>query len=67
MKREITMSIRQTPGKTRDGRFWLRRITIKKRMGAKLKQVKAELRRRRHWSIPEQGRWLASVLRGHLN
>src|SRR6266700_4571859 len=54
-------------GKTRDGRFWLRRITIKKRMRAKLKQVKAELRRRRHWPIPEQGRWLASVLRGHFN
>src|SRR6266704_1962693 len=54
-------------GKTRDGRFWLRRITIKKRMRAKLNQVKAELRRRRHWPIPEQGRWLASVLRGHFN
>jgi group II intron reverse transcriptase/maturase len=53
-------------GKTRDGRFWLRRVTIKKRMRAKLKQVKAELRRRRHHSIPEQGRWLASVARGHL-
>jgi RNA-directed DNA polymerase len=54
-------------GKTKDGRFWLRRITIKKRLRAKLKQVKAELRRRRHWPIPEQGRWLASVLRGHFN
>jgi len=54
-------------GKTRDGRFWLRRITIKKRLRAKLKQVKAELRRRRHWPIPEQGKWLASVLRGHFN
>jgi group II intron reverse transcriptase/maturase len=54
-------------GKTKDGRFWLRRVTIKKRMRAKLKQVKAELRRRRHWPIPEQGRWLASVLRGHFN
>lgn len=53
-------------GKTKDGRFWLRRVTIKKRMRAKLKQVKAELRRRRYWSIPEQGRWLASVVRGHL-
>ena len=42
-------------GKTRNGRFWLRRITIKKRMRAKLKQLKAELRRRRHWPIPEQG------------
>jgi group II intron reverse transcriptase/maturase len=54
-------------GKTKDGRFWLRRITIKKRLRAKLKQVKAELRYRRHWPIPEQGRWLASVLRGHFN
>jgi RNA-directed DNA polymerase len=54
-------------GKTRDGRFWLRRVTIKKRLRAKLKQVKTELRRRRHWPIPEQGRWLASVLRGHFN
>jgi group II intron reverse transcriptase/maturase len=53
-------------GKTKDGRFWLRRITIKKRMRAKLKQVKAELRRRRHLPIPVQGRWLASVVRGHL-
>jgi RNA-directed DNA polymerase len=54
-------------GKTRNGRFWLRRVTIKKRLRAKLKQVRAELRRRRHWPIPEQGRWLASVLRGHFN
>ena len=54
-------------GKTRNGRFWLRRITIKKRMRAKLKQLKVELRRRRHWPIPEQGGWLASVVRGHLN
>ena len=53
-------------GKTRDGRFWLRRVTIKKRMRAKLKQLKVELRRRRHLPIPEQGRWLASVLKGHF-
>ena len=52
-------------GKTREGRFALRRKTITKRMTAKLKQVKAELRRRRHWSIPEQGQWLGSVVRGH--
>jgi RNA-directed DNA polymerase len=52
-------------GKTREGRFALRRRTIKKRMAAKLKQVKAELRRRRHWPIPEQGQWLGSVVRGH--
>jgi group II intron reverse transcriptase/maturase len=54
-------------GKGRNGRFWLRRQTIKKRMRAKLKQVKDQLKRRRHLPIPEQGKWLASVVRGHLN
>ena len=34
-------------------------------MRAKLKSVKAEMRRRQHHPIPEQGRWLASVLAGH--
>jgi RNA-directed DNA polymerase len=53
-------------GKTRDGRFWLRRITITKRMRAKLKGLKIEFLRRRHLPIPVQGRWLASVVRGHL-
>lgn len=36
-------------------------------MRAKLSKVKAELIRRRHLPIPDQGRWLASVLRGHCN
>jgi RNA-directed DNA polymerase len=51
--------------KTKNGRFMLKRITIAKRMRTKLREVKDELKRRRHHSIPEQGRWLASVLRGH--
>jgi group II intron reverse transcriptase/maturase len=54
-------------GKSRKGRFKLKRITDSKRMQAKLHEVKTELRRRRHLPIPEQGRWLASVLRGHCN
>jgi RNA-directed DNA polymerase len=49
------------------GRFKLKRITDSKRMRAKLREVKTELRRRRHLPIPKQGRWLASVLRGHCN
>ena len=53
-------------GKTRNGRFWLRRITISNRMRAKLSEVKDQLKRRRHQPIPVQGRWLASVVRGHL-
>jgi len=42
-------------GRTRDGRFWLRRVTIAKLLLARLKQVKTELRRRRHRPIPERG------------
>jgi group II intron reverse transcriptase/maturase len=53
-------------GKTRKGRFMLKRKTIKKRMAAKLREVKTSLMARRHLPIPEQGRWLASVVRGHL-
>lgn len=53
--------------KTRTGRFALRRVTSKKRMSAKLQAVKTELRRRMHLPIPEQGKWLAAVVRGHLN
>jgi RNA-directed DNA polymerase len=51
--------------RTRNGRFMLKRITIAKRMRTKLREVKDELKGRRHHTIPEQGRWLASVLRGH--
>lgn len=52
--------------KTKDGRVVVRRRTIKKRMAAKLKAVKAALMARRHLSIDEQGRWLGAVVRGHL-
>ena len=53
--------------KTRTGRFTLKRVTSKKRMAAKLSEVKTELMQRRHLPIPDQGRWLASVIRGHCN
>jgi group II intron reverse transcriptase/maturase len=56
----------QICGKTSNGRFQLKRITEAKRLQAKLREVKTELMRRRHLPIPEQGRWLASVVRGHL-
>ena len=52
--------------KTRNGRFMLKRITVAKRMQAKLREVKDELRRRRHLPIPVQGQWLGSVVRGHF-
>ena len=49
----------------RNGRFWVRRITVSKRMRAKLAEVKDQLRQRMHQPVPEQGRWLGSVVRGH--
>ena len=53
-------------GLTREGKFALLRHTMRKRMTAKLAEVGAEMRRRRQDPIPAQGRWLASVLRGHV-
>ena len=52
--------------KTRNGRFMLKRISVGARMQAKLREIRTELRRRRHHPIPEQGRWLGSVVRGHM-
>ena len=53
-------------GKTKKtGWFALKRVTSKERLPAKLGEVKTELLRRRHDPIPEQGQWLASVVRGH--
>jgi RNA-directed DNA polymerase len=51
--------------RTRKGRFMLKRVTSKKRMRAKLKSVKAEMRQRMHLPVPAQGAWLGSVVRGH--
>jgi RNA-directed DNA polymerase len=51
--------------RTKSGRFKVRRVTSKKRLRAKLREVKTELRLRRHDPIPEQGQWLGSVVRGH--
>src|SRR5881409_802298 len=53
-------------GKKRNGRFTVVRQTIRKRLQAKLGAVKAELRRRLHAPIPVVGRWLRSVVEGHL-
>ncbi len=52
--------------KTRAGKFTVLRQTMRKRWQAKLKEVKTELRRRLHESIPEQGAYLRSVVTGHF-
>jgi group II intron reverse transcriptase/maturase len=54
-------------GETRRGKFQLIRKTRRDRMRAKIKEIKRELRRRMHESIPQQGRWLAQVIGGYFN
>lgn len=53
-------------GRTRKGRFKVHRQTMRKRFQAKLKEVERLFRKRWHWPIPEVGRWLAAVVRGHV-
>ena len=52
--------------KQSNGRFTVRRQTMRQRLQAKLREVKAELTRRRHHPIPAVGTWLRSVVEGHL-
>jgi group II intron reverse transcriptase/maturase len=49
------------------GKFTVLRKTIGKRMAAKLKTIKAELRRRMHEPIKDTGGWLRAVVRGYFN
>ena len=41
------------------------RKTMRKRMQAKLKELKKEFQQRMHTDLREQGEWVSSVLRGH--
>lgn len=53
-------------GRSRRGGFLLHRKTRRDRMRARLRALKGELRRRMHEPIPQQGRWLAQVIRGYF-
>ena len=53
-------------GRSRTGKFLLKRKSRRDRMRGKLKEIKEELRRRMHQPIPEQGKWLAQVVTGLL-
>jgi len=50
----------------KNGKFTVLRQTIKKKMRAKLHDVKLELRKRMHHPVPDQGKWLRSVVGGHF-
>ena len=54
-------------GKSRRGKFLIKRKSRRDRMRAKLQAIKQELRRRMHQPIPEQGKWLRQVVRGYFN
>jgi len=54
-------------GKSRQGKFLIKRKTRGDRVRTKLQAIKQELRRRMHQSIPEQGKWLQQVVRGYFN
>ena len=53
-------------GRSRRGNFQLQRKTRRDRMRRKLRDIKAELQRRMHQPIPEQGKWLRQVVAGHF-
>jgi group II intron reverse transcriptase/maturase len=52
-------------GRSRKGCFRVKRKTKRKKMGAKLREIHEELKRRMHHRIEEVGKWLKTVLRGH--
>jgi len=51
-------------GKSRSGSYQLQRKTRTDRMRDKLSEIKTQMRKRMHASIPEQGKWLRSVVTG---
>jgi RNA-directed DNA polymerase len=53
-------------GCSRAGKFLVKRKSRRDRVRTRLKDIKEELRRRRHQPIPEQGKWLAQVVRGYF-
>src|SRR5215471_2917850 len=54
-------------GKNRKGTYTVRRMTIRKRMRAKLQQIKQQLRKRMHDPVAQTGAWLKSVVQGYFN
>jgi len=52
---------------TRQGRYFIRRLTIGKRFRRKLQEVKTKLIKRMHNPLKSVAAWLASVVRGFTN
>jgi group II intron reverse transcriptase/maturase len=54
-------------GKDRNGNFTVKRRTIRKRMRAKLREIKQQLSQRMHDPVAQTGEWLKSVVKGYFN
>jgi RNA-directed DNA polymerase len=54
-------------GKSRSGKFLVKRKTRGDRLRTRLKTIKVMLRRKMHLPIPEQGRWLRQAVTGYFN
>ncbi|WP_372241677.1 reverse transcriptase domain-containing protein [Pseudomonas sp. Q1] len=52
---------------TKNGMFVVGRTTISKRMRAMLKEIRAQLHKRRHEPVPVIGQWLSQLFRGYCN
>src|ERR1700732_134032 len=61
------LGFKHISGKNRLGRFTVRRKTIRTRMGAKLRDIKQQLRKRMHHPVRQTGQWLKSIVQGHFN
>jgi len=53
-------------GRSRQGSFQLHRKTRADRMRERLHEIKGQLRKHMHASLPEQGKWLRSVMSGYF-
>ena len=54
-------------GKDRNGNFTVKRRTIRKRMRAKLREIKQQLSQRMHDPVAQTGEWLKSVVKGYFH
>jgi RNA-directed DNA polymerase len=54
-------------GRSRKGKFLVKRKTRSDRMRMKLQAIKQELRQRMHDTIPSLGKWLRRVVQGYFN
>jgi hypothetical protein len=61
------LGFKHISGKNRLGRFTVRRKTIRKRIGAKLRELKQQLRKRMHDPVRQTGQWLKSIVQGYYH